>query len=450
MLALSPRQSPAQLLAQLPHSDQARLLRSISVQGKGQLRFHWPYWARGNQLAPPGDWRFWLVNAGRGFGKTRMGAEWIRQQQLGGVQRLGLIAETAGDGRNVMVEGPAGLLQCYPPTDRPKYEPSKRRITWRNGAVATTYSGDEPDQLRGPAHEAVWADEPAKWKYLEEAWSNMDFGLRIGVTPQCCATTTPRPLPWLRTLLALQASGQSVVTHGSTYDNAVNLAQGFLNSVLARYEGTRLGRQELHAELLEDTPGALWTHAQLEKYRVVKAPALQQIVVGIDPGADAGIVAVGLGEDGQGYVLEDASVSGTPTDWATASVVLYHKLRANKLVPERNHGGEMVETTIRTIDPTVAMGTVWASQGKYARAEPVSSLYEQGKIHHVGMFAALEDELCNWVPGEGMASPNRLDALVWACTALLLTGPAAETSSMELAPVGHYQASRGGRYGLAR
>lgn len=422
MLALSPRQSPAQLLAQLPPSEQARLLRSLSVQGRSQLRFHWPYWARGNQLAPPGDWRFWLVNAGRGFGKTRLGAEWVRQKQAKGVKRLGLIAETAADGRDVMVEGPAGLLQCYPPTDRPKYEPSKRRITWRNGAVATTYSGDEPDQLRGPAHEVVWADEPAKWKYLDTAWSNMDFGLRIGVTPQCCATTTPRPLPWMRTLLALQASGQCVVTHGSTYDNAVNLAQGFLSSVLTRYEGTRLGRQELHAELLDDTPGALWTHALLDQHRVTKPPPLQQIVVGIDPGGDAGIVVVGLGEDGHGYVLEDVSISGSPTVWATQAVTAYYKYRANKLVPERNHGGEMVETTIRTIDQTVALETVWASQGKYARAEPVSSLYEQGKLHHVGMFAALEDELCQWVPGEGMASPNRLDALVWACTALLLHG----------------------------
>jgi phage terminase large subunit-like protein len=272
----------------------------------------------------------------------------------------------------------------------------------------------------------VWADEAAKWKYLDTAWDMMDFGLRIGVHPQACVTTTPRPIPWLRRMMAEARSGagQVVLTHGSTFENRLHLAPGFVANILARYEGTRLGRQELYAEVLEDYEGALWTHALLESCRVTKAPPLQRIVVGIDPGHHAGIVVAGLGEDGHGYVLENCSLSGTPTEWASQAIAAYYKYQANTLVVERNHGGEMAESTLRTLDPTIAIRTVWASHSKQARAEPVSALYEKRRVHHIGMFASLEDQLTSWAPGEGAPSPDMLDALVWALTDLMLMGHA--------------------------
>lgn len=434
-------------VALLPQADQDVWLANIGDDVLVQLASCWAYMARPEQLPPAWPWDYWLLLGGRGSGKTRPAAELVHTWCQEAIY-VALIGETAAEVRDVMVEGPSGLLATARKENPCTYYPSKRRVVWKSGAWGTTFSGDAPDQLRGPNAHNAWVDELAKFKYPQETWDNLELILRAGDTPQAVVSTTPRPLPLLKQLMGDLA--HNAVSRYTTYANVANLAAPFIARIVRRYEGTRLGRQELYAEVLDETPGALWSHAQLAQSRVVKAPAFQQIVIGIDPGTDAGIVAVGLGDDGHGYVLEDASMSGTPTDWATASVVLYHKLRANTLVPERNHGGQMVETTIRTIDPTVAIHTVWASQGKYARAEPVSALYEQGKIHHVGLFAALEDELCSWVPGEGMASPNRLDALVWACTALLLTGPAAETSSLVLAPVGHYQARRGGHYALAR
>jgi phage terminase large subunit-like protein len=299
----------------------------------------------------------------------------------------------------------------------PRYQPTKRRVTWPNGTIATTYSGDAPEQLRGPQHTHAWCDEIAKWRYGQAAWDNLELGLRLGEHPQVIATTTPRPIPLLRQLLA---DPGTVVTRGSTYENTVNLAASFKDRILSRYEGTRLGRQELHAELLEDTPGALWSRALLEQTRVLSVPPLQRLAVGLDPGGEAGIVVVGLGQDGHGYVLEDGSVTGTPDTWAGQAIAAYHKYRCNLLVVEKNHGAEMAGTIIHTKDATVVTKQVWASQGKFARAEPVSALYEQDKVHHVGMFAALEDELVNWVPGEGLPSPNRLDALVWVLTELML------------------------------
>jgi phage terminase large subunit-like protein len=414
--------SPAQLLAQLPAREQQALLKQFDVTGQSVLRWDWQFWARPSQLPPSGSWRFWLISSGRGAGKTRTGAEWVRMKVAQGAKRIGLIAETAGDVRDVLVEGHSGLLSVYPPNDKPLYEPSKRRITWHNGAIAQTYSGDSPDQLRGPNHDIVWADEIAKYAYLDECFSNLDLGLRLGAHPQCVLTTTPRPSPWFRRMLAEARSGAGriVLTQASTYENAVNLSQDFIAAVRERYEGTRLGRQEIHAELLDESEFALWSYALLESCRVLKAPPLRRIAVGVDPGHDAGIVVAGLGEDGHGYVLEDVSLSGTPMQWAHQAISAYHRHKANMLVVERNHGGEMAETTLRMLDKTVAIRTVWASQGKYARAEPVSSLYEQRRCHHVGMFAALEDELTSWEPGAGLPSPNRLDACVWVITALML------------------------------
>jgi phage terminase large subunit-like protein len=385
------------------------------------LEYDWQgFWARPNQLPPPGAWKVWLVLSGRGWGKTRVGAEqviaWARTPE----QRIALVAETAADVRDTVVEGESGILAHSPPWFTPLYQPTRRRLQWPNGSIATTYSGDAPDQLRGPQHHFAWCDEIAKWRYAQDAWDNLELGLRLGTRPQIIATTTPRPIPLLRQLLA---DPGTVVTRGSTYENTVNLAHTFKERILARYEGTRLGRQELYAELLADTAGALWTRLLLEQTRVRQVPPLRRIVVGLDPGGESGIIVAGIGEDGHGYVLEDLSLRGSPATWAGQAIAAYYKYKANLIVAEANHGGDMVITTIATQDAKVATKKVWASQGKYARAEPVSALYEKGLVHHVGMFAELEDQLCNWVPGEGLPSPNELDACVWALTELMLGTP---------------------------
>lgn len=409
-------------LALASREERHAFLESLNDEELADLEYDWSAWARPNQSAPQRAWKVWLILAGRGFGKSRAGAEQVRAWARMPAQRIALVAETAADARDVMVEGESGILACCPPWERPKYEPSKRRLTWANGTIATTYSGDSPDQLRGPQHTHAWCDEICKWKYPLDCWDNVELGLRLGDHPQIVATTTPRPIPLLKQLLA---DPGTVTTRGSTYENAVNLAPSFKERIIARYEGTRLGRQEIYAEVLEDQPGALWSRALLEETRVQTLPALRRIVIGLDPGGEAGIIVAGVGEDGHGYVLEDLSISGSPATWASQAIAGYHKYGANAIIAERNHGGDMVETTLRTQDPTVAVQTVWASQGKYARAEPVSALYEQKKCHHVGMFAMLEDQMCSWVPGEGLPSPNELDAMVWACTALLLgPGPA--------------------------
>lgn len=420
--------SPAELLSSLPEDERAALLETLSDEEALALCYDWPFWARPNQLAPAGDWQTWLLLAGRGFGKTRTGAEqvrsWVESQCY---SRIALVAPTAADARDVMVEGESGILAISPPTWRPLYEPSKRRITWPNGAIATTYSADEPDRLRGPQHDGAWADELAAWRY-PDAWDMLQFGLRLGDAPRVVVTTTPRPVPILRELLQDKASA---VTRGSTYDNRGNLAPTFLARMLAKYEGTRLGRQELYAELLDDTPGALWTRGRVEALRLRRVPEgvrLIRVVVAVDPeassaegAAETGIIAAGLGDDGHGYILDDASIRGSPNEWASAAVTLYYKSNADRIVAEQNNGGEMVESTIRTVDRLVSYRAVYASRGKATRAEPVAALYEQGKIHHIGMFATLEDQMCSWVPGQ--TSPDRMDALVWAITDLMLGGP---------------------------
>jgi phage terminase large subunit-like protein len=412
--------SPASELALLPLEERDAFLRELKPEELAALEYDWEcFWSRPAQRPPSQTWKVWLILAGRGFGKSRAGAEQVRAWASVPKQRIALVGETAADVRDVMVEGESGILACCPPWNQPKYEPSKRRLTWPNGTVATTYSGDAPEQLRGPNHHHAWADEICKWKYPQDCWDNLELGLRLGRDPRVVVTTTPRPIPLLRAMLA---DPGTVVTRGSTYDNTINLAPSFKERVLARYEGTRLGRQELYAEILDDSPGSLWNRALLDATRVRQHPPLQRIMVGLDPGQDAGIVVAGLGEDGHGYVLEDLSVSGSPAVWAGQAIAGYHKHQANAIIAERNHGGEMVELTLKTQDPKVAVQTVWASQGKYARGEPVSALYEQQRIHHVGLFATLEDQMCNWVPGEGLPSPNELDAAVWALTALML-GP---------------------------
>jgi predicted phage terminase large subunit-like protein len=387
----------------------------------------WRIWARPSQLPPEGAWRVWLLLAGRGFGKTRGGAEWVRAQaESRSARRIALVAPTARDARLVMVEGESGLLAISSARARPTFEPSKRQLTWPNGAIATLFSADEPDRLRGPQFDAAWCDELAAWRY-PAAWDMLMMALRLGENPRVVVTTTPKPVKLIRALLA---SSDCVVTRGATRDNENNLAPGFLAAILKQYEGTRLGRQELDAELLEDMPGALWSRDAIERARVDEAPVLRRVVVAIDPavssGEDAdetGIVVAALGQDSHGYVLDDLSGRFSPHDWASRALAAYRDHRADRIVAEVNNGGAMVEATLRVLDAGVSYKPVHASRGKLARAEPVAALYEQGRIHHVGAFPALEDQMCAFTGGplSHVASPDRVDALVWALSELMLT-----------------------------
>lgn len=359
--------------------------------------------------------------AGRGFGKTRAGAEWIRTVH-NTVDWIALVAPTAADARDTLVEGESGILAISPPHDRPLYEPSKRRLTFTNGSIATLYSAEEPERLRGPQHGAAWADEAAAWKYPTETWDMLMFGLRLGTNPRVIITTTPKPIKLVRDLLD---DPTCVVTRGSTYDNAANLPAAYYEQIIRKYEGTRLGRQELHAELLDDVPGALWQRSEIDAHRVTTHPQLTRIVVGVDPSvtsgddsAECGIVVAGLGDDGHAYVLADSSRRDTPHGWGTAAVTAYNAHMADRIVAEVNNGGDLVEYVIHTIERDVSYKAVHAQRGKVARAEPISALYEQGRVHHAGVFDDLEDQMCSYVPGG--TSPDRLDALVWALTELML------------------------------
>jgi len=399
----------------------------------------WLHRARADQLppCPHEEWSTWAVVGGRGSGTTRTGAEWVSALALGDpaftaapVGRIALVGETFADVRDVMIEGPSGLLGLSGRSGRPHWSPARRRVEWPNGALAQAFSAEEPDGLRGPQFGAAWCDELAKWRRPEAAWDMLQFGLRLGTHPRALVTTTPRPIPVLRRLLA---DPRTRVGRARTWDNAENLAPSFLAEVQARYGGTRLGRQELDGEIVEDRPDALWTRDAIEAGRVERPPApCERIVVAVDPpassrtGADAcGIVAAGsLGAEA--YVLADASLRrAAPETWARAALGLYHRLEADALVVEVNQGGEMVEAVVAGIDPHVPVVPVRATRGKYLRAEPVSLLYAQGRVHHAGAFPLLEDEMCDFGPDglSGGASPDRLDALVWALTHLMLTGP---------------------------
>jgi len=412
------------------------MLKGLKDNDAERLLYHWEFWARPAQLAPGGNWRTWLVLAGRGFGKTRMGSEWIRSVatgrtplERGRYARIALVAETAADARDVMVEGESGLLAVHPKEFRPIYEPSKRRVTWPNGAVATLFNATEPDQLRGPQHECAWLDELAKWRYAQETYDMLQMGLRLGDDPRQIITTTPRPTPIVR---MLTKDSLTVVTRGKTKDNAANLAPSFMDQILKRYEGTRLGRQELDAEVLDDAPGALWTRSKLDDTRVRadKLPDMQRVVVAIDPNAsgdqggddvaETGIVVAGLGVDGRGYVIDDLSCRLSPNGWARRAISGYDLHSADVIVGETNQGGEMVKATVHSVRPGVNFKGVHASRGKVTRAEPVSALYEQGRISHVGTFPQLEDQMVLFTPNGimGDTTADRVDALVWALTEL--------------------------------
>ncbi len=416
-----------------------RFTRALSAEEADFLHHDWQLWARDDQLPPPLSqggraWTTWLILGGRGAGKTRAGAEWVRGLALGKppfadrpVERIALIGETLGDARAIMVDGASGLLAIHPSGERPSYSVSRRELTWPNGAVAQLFSAEDPESLRGPQFGAAWADELAKWRYADAAWDMLQFCLRLGDRPRQAVTTTPRPIPLLKRLIADPATA---ISRARTEANAANLAPSFLSAVVGRYQGTRLGRQELDGELIEDRPDALWQRAALDAARVDAAPPLTRIVVAVDPPvtsgprADAcGIVAAGRAEDGRAYVLADASAQGLgPVDWARAAVRLHESVDADCIVAEVNQGGELVAQLLRQVAPNIAVRMVRAMRGKYLRAEPVAALYERGLVAHAGVWPALEDQMCDFGPG-GLSngrSPDRVDALVWALTELML------------------------------
>lgn len=395
------------------------------AQRRGLDTFNWQEVARPDQLTPTGDWTTWLALAGRGWGKTRTGAEFVREQiENGNAKRVALVAATSADARDVMIEGESGILEISPPWFKPHYEPSKRRVTWPNGAIATAYSADEPRRLRGPQHDLAWADELAAWSY-PEAWDQLMLGLRLGTHPRVIVTTTPKPVRVVRELLTADSTH---VTRGSTYDNRANLAPAFFDQIIRRYEGTRLGRQELYAEVLDDLPGALWTRAMLDAAYTNTVPDLKRVVVAIDPavtsGEDSdqtGIIAAGLGVDGLGYVLADRTCRMTPHGWADRALTTLDDFNADRIVAEVNNGGDLVEHTIRSVRRNAPYKKVHASRGKRVRAEPIAALYEQNRVKHVANLADLEDQMVTFLPEGNDASPDRVDALVWALTDLFDT-----------------------------
>jgi phage terminase large subunit-like protein len=413
-----------EFLARLKPNELGPLLR--------RFRLH----AHDHQLPPAfgnnGEpWTTWLLIGGRGAGKTRAGAEWVKsaanapKAEGEGERRIALIGETEHEIREVMIEGVSGLLSVHPHDKRPVWSPSRRRLEWDNGAIAQTFSAEDPESLRGPQFSAAWADELAKWRHAEATFDMLQFGLRLGVRPRQVITTTPRPITLLKRLIADPASA---VTHAATRANAYHLSPAFIDHVVKRYDGTRLGRQELDGEIVEDRPDALWSRGMIEACRVSDAPDLQRIVVAVDPpasaskGADAcGLVAAGRAQNGLCHVIADETMSGlSPAGWAARAIALWHRLSADALVVEVNQGGDMVKSVIREADASVPVIAVRATRGKWLRAEPIAALYEQGKVKHLGVFPALEDEMCDFGL-DGLSSgrsPDRLDALVWALTHL--------------------------------
>lgn len=468
-------------------------MKDIPPEQVSALLHKWEFWARDNQLPPPGYWTFWLLLAGRGFGKTRTGAEWVNKRaELGLSKRIALVAPTAADVRKVMVEGESGILATAPPWNRPLFEPSKLQLTWPNGCIAQMFSAEEPERLRGPQCDAFWADELCAWKNMRDTWDMLMFGFRLGRNPQGCITTTPKPVVLLKEIMEGVKDGSTEVVRGSTYDNIGNLATPFFKKVVSKYEGTRLGRQELEAAILDDMPGALWSRADIDRsriqhnsvpinyisgekessFRMLKTDEdtgfivlltewdilvnrakeillavgedLARITVNVDPNAsnqensdEIGITVTGKGVSGRGYLLSDLSMRGSPNEWASTAVLAHDLFNADRIIGEANQGGNMVEHTLASAakflrmqglrkSDHVAIVLVHASRGKVTRAEPVSALYEQQKVTHVGTHRVLEDQMCLFTSDfdrKSMGfSPDRVDSLVWGLTHLFLEG----------------------------
>ncbi len=424
--------SLTELRAQCEPEDILELMKGLTDEEATKLHYTWSFWARPQQLCPLWnstglDKLTWLILAGRGFGKTRSGAEWcIDLVQNRNYRRIALVAEDAGDARDVMVEGESGIIACSPPWFKPNYEPSKKRITWPNGARATIFSADDPEALRGPQHDAAWLDELCKWRYQQETWDQLQFGLRLGRRPVQCITTTPRPTKLLKEIVARPSTH---ITKGSTFDNLENMAPTFREAIISRYEGTRLGRQELEAAILDDNPNALFHAGLIEKVRVTVAPEdLNRTVVAVDPpitgnekSDECGIIVASRDTPNTNhchfFIEHDGTVQGrSPEGWASVAVSLYYKHMANAIVIETNQGGDVMEAVIKNVDDTVKVIQVKATKGKWLRAEPFAGLYEQGRVHHVGVHSKLEDQMCDFDPSGSIdsGSPDRLDALVWA------------------------------------
>lgn len=416
--------------------ERAELLSQLSVPERDALHHHWPIWARPQQLAPPGDWRIWLVCAGRGFGKTRAGAEWVKQIARDNPDaRIALVGASMAEVRAIMIEGESGLLENCVASERPRFEPSRHQITFTSGAQAAIYSAAEPESLRGPQHSYAWCDEIAKWDNSSDrairAWDNLQMGMRLGDKPQTLATTTPRNVALMHRLLKGEESGDVAVTRGTTFDNAGNLPSAYLEAMRQDFGDTRLGRQELHGEMLSDIEGALWTRSMLDAALTQsKTPEWKRIVVAVDPPASAqgdacGIIVAALGADNAAYVLADCSVElASPEQWAKAVAQAAEHWNADRVIAEANQGGAMVESVLRAAECSLPIKLAHATRGKSARAEPVAALYEVGRVHHCGLFGQLEDQLCGLMPGgeyQGPGrSPDRADALVWAITELML------------------------------
>ncbi len=397
------------------------LYRQVSSTAKASTSDYvewYEHGARPTQRPPQGDWRTWLILAGRGWGKTRTGAEWIRSLRHSAA-RIAIIAPTFADARDTCIEGESGLRAICRDGEIVKWNRSIGELEFDTGAKVRLFSGDRPDRLRGPQHHAIWVDELAAFQYPQAAWDMAMFGLRLGDNPRAIVTTTPRPIPIIKQLLA---SVTTCITRGSTYENRENLAPAFFDQIVSKYEGTRLGRQELNAELIDDVDGALWNRDMIERCRTLKSENIVRIVVGVDPKASAeansetGIVVAALNDKGHIYVLDDASIDGLPEQWARQVASAYGRWNADRIVIERNQGGDMVVSTLRAINVNLPILDVTATQSKRVRAEPISAMYEQNRVHHVGSFPILEDQMCSWLPGE--KSPDRLDALVWAVTSL--------------------------------
>lgn len=429
----------ADWIASEPAEVQAAFLDSLTEGELLALPFLFDFWALPHQLPPEGDWKTWVILGGRGAGKTRAGAEWVRSmvegsgpREAGRARRVALVGETIDQVREVMIFGESGILACSPPDRKPVWEAGRKRLVWPNGAVAQAFSAHDPEGLRGPQFDAAWVDEIAKWRNGRETWDMLQFGLRLGDHPQQCVTTTPRNVSVLKDLLKVSSTVQ---TTAPTEANRAYLAESFLEEVRARYEGTQLGRQELDGVLLEDLEGALWKREMIDAHRLAKAPELDRIVVAVDPPVtghsksdECGIVVVGANtrgpvQDWKAVVLEDATVrAASPEGWASVAIAAMESWGADKLVAEVNQGGDLVQSVIRQIDPLVPFKAVRASRGKAARAEPVAALYELGRVSHLGGLNLLEDQMCAMTLHgfEGTGSPDRVDALVWALTELII------------------------------
>ena len=438
------RQITADTLRELPKSKVNELFEALGPRKVEELKHDWNFWARDNQLAPEGDdWNTWFINAGRGFGKTRSGVKWVREQVKGGVKRIAAVASTNSDIERVMVKGESGFLSVCWKGDKtyagkkmgfPEWSPTKRTLTWENGAQVQFFSAEEPERLRGPQFELAWCDETAAWNKDIDTWQMLQFCMRLGKHPRIMVTTTPKPTKLIRQILK---DPKTTITTGSTFDNSANLAKTYLTAVKEQYEGTRLGKQELYAEVLEEAQGALWTTAMLDEASVKldDVPDLSRIVVALDPAVTSnaesdmtGIVVAGIDVNGIAYVLGDYTDRLSPQGWASKAIELYHLHQADRIVAEVNQGGDMVKTTIHGEDDTVPYKAVRASRGKFARAEPISALYERGLVKHVAnpkdeaSLNELEIQMRTWEPLGSIGSPDRLDALVWAITDLSLNG----------------------------